>query len=219
MLNTIVAQPVESRYTGLQRLYRLIEHMLEQLFGSRTRVKLLRLFLTRNDDRFYVREISRVVDEQINSVRRELNNLEDIGLLLSETEDKKKYYRVNQDFPLFSELRTVVFKSRITLEKEFIQSIKSLGSIDYMSLTGYFVNDDSSQVDIFVVGTVNRTRLIKLLERFREVFGTQLRFTVMDRDEYLYRRDVTDKFLYQILNGKQIVLIDRTVAKKAEDAQ
>ena len=193
--------------------------MLEQLFGSRTRVKLLRLFLTRNDEQFYVREISRIIDEQINSVRRELNNLEDIGLVSSRTEDKKKYFKVNQDFELFSELRTLVFKSRITLEKEFIQSIRSLGAIDYMALTGYFVNDDTSQVDIFIVGTVSRSRLMKLLERFREAFGMQLRFTVMEREEYMYRRDVTDKFLYTILNGPKIVVIDRTAGRLDEEGE
>lgn len=189
--------------------------MLEKLFGSRTRVKLLRLFLIHGEEQFFVREISREVGEQINSVRRELHNLEEIGLLQSENREKKKFYFVDDEFPLYDELRTLIFKSRITLEKEFIDSIRSLGPIQFLAFTGYFVNAEDSKVDIFIVGKVSRTRLLKLLEKFKETFGTQLRFTVMEPDEYSYRYDITDKFLYEILNGKKIVVVDKREKKSA----
>lgn len=182
--------------------------MIDKLFGSRTRVKLLRLFLTHSEDQYFVRELARTIEEQINSVRRELNNLEEMGLLFSHVQDKKKYYRVDPDFVLLNELRALIFKSRLTTEKEFIHSIRGLGSIQYLALMGYFVNDQDAKVDLFVVGTVSRTRLLKLLEQFRVSFGTQLRFTVMRSEEYHYRKDVTDKFLYEILNANKIVVID-----------
>ena len=59
--------------------------MIEQLFGSKTRVKLLQLFYSNPNRSFYVREITRKIDEQINSVRRELSNLLNIGIITSET--------------------------------------------------------------------------------------------------------------------------------------
>lgn len=185
--------------------------MMEKIFGSRTRVKLLRLFLTHPEERYFVREIVRTVDEQINSVRRELQSLEEMGFLTSVLEQKKKFYVVNKDFMLFNELRALMLKSRLTLEKEFIQSMRGLGPITYLALLGYFVNDPDAKVDLFVVGNVSRARLNKLLEQFQVNFGTQLRYTVMPRDEYTYRKDVTDKFLYEIINGKKIVVIDKFV--------
>ncbi|MEK7540164.1 MAG: winged helix-turn-helix domain-containing protein, partial [Patescibacteria group bacterium] len=84
--------------------------MLEQLFGSRTRVKLLRLFLSNPQEEYYVRELTRRMNEQINSIRRELSNLEDMGLLLSEEREGKKYYKVNQDHLMFPELRALFLK-------------------------------------------------------------------------------------------------------------
>ncbi len=182
--------------------------MIDKLFGSRTRVKLLRLFLTHPEEQYFVRELARIIEEQINSVRRELKNLEEMGLLVSHTEEKKKFYKVDTEFVLLNELRALIFKSRLTTEKEFIHSIRGLGSIQYLALMGYFVNDSEAKVDLFVVGTVSRTRLLKLLEQFRASFGTQLRFTSMRTDEYHYRKDVTDKFLYEILNANKIVVID-----------
>lgn len=156
-----------------------------------------------------MREISREIDEQINSVRRELNNLESIGMLQSEARDKKKYYRVNEEFGLHNELRSLILKSRLTMERQFIQSIADLGSIQYLALTGYFVNDNDSLVDLFLVGKVNRTKLKTLLNKFQKNFGRQIRFTIMTKDEYAYRHDVTDKFLYEILNGRKLVLVDK----------
>ncbi len=183
--------------------------MIEKLFGSRTRVKLLRLFLTHPDNEYFVREIARRIEEQINSVRRELANLEEMGMLVSRLREKKKFYQVDPDFVLLNELRALMFKSRLTTEKDFIHSIRGLGAIEFLGLMGYFVNDHDSQVDLFIVGNVSKTRLKKLLEKFHVSFGTQLRYTVMPTEEYHYRKDVTDKFLYEILNANKIVVIDK----------
>lgn len=182
--------------------------LLEKLFGSRTRVKLLRLFFANAKNEYFVREISREIDEQINSVRRELANLEAVGILVSTNRDKKKYYTTDQNFVLFDELRSLILKSRLTLEKDFVKVIRTLGRIKYLALTGYFVNDQDSQVDIFLVGTVQRNKLKELVDQFHEIFGQQLRYTVMTPDEYQYRHDITDKFLFQIINSKKIILID-----------
>lgn len=189
--------------------------MLEQLFGSRTRVKLLRLFLLQPDERFFVREIAREIDEQINSVRRELQNLEEMGLLLSELKEKKKYYFVNQEFDLLSELQGLIVKSRLTSEKDFIQSIRGLGPVTYFALTGHFVNHADAEIDMLIVGNVSRTRLKKMLEKFKESFEKDLRYTVMSEEEFKYRKDVTDRFLYSILNGKKIVVVDNTNKQQA----
>ena len=183
--------------------------MLEQLFGSRTRVKILRLFYTNSDSSFYVREITRKIGEQINSVRRELDNLSKIGILNSELKNRKKYYFLNQDFVLSQELRSLFLKSRMTLEKRVINRVKETGSITYLALCGYFVDDPNAPVDLFIVGRVNRKKLDILLEKFSENYGQELRFTTMTADEYNYRKDITDKFLYDIINRNKVVVIDK----------
>jgi len=183
--------------------------MLEKIFGSRTRVKLFRLFLTHPEEEYFVREIARTIDEQINSVRRELNSLEEMGIVKSETRDRKKYYFANTEFELFSELRALMMKSRLTHERGFLQDIQRHAQVKYMVLTGYFVNDDSAQVDLLIVGNVSRAKLDQVLEEFKERFGKQLRYTLMPNDEYHYRKEVTDKFLYSIINGRKIVLVDK----------
>src|SRR6185437_14467671 len=81
--------------------------MIEQLFGSKTRVKLLQLFYSNPNRSFFVREITRKIDEQINSVRRELSNLQNIGIIVSDNNNNKLYYEVNQKFEFYDPLRAI----------------------------------------------------------------------------------------------------------------
>src|SRR3982750_3094504 len=81
--------------------------MVEQLFGSKTRVKLLQLFYSNPNRSFFVREITRKIDEQINSVRRELSNLLSIGIIVSENTENKLYYEVNQKYEYFDPLQQI----------------------------------------------------------------------------------------------------------------
>lgn len=182
---------------------------LEKIFGSRTRVKLFRLLLTQPEKEYFVREIAREIEEQINSVRRELNSLEKIGIVKSETRERKKYYSANPDFSLFNELRSLIMKSRLTSEHGFIQDMQRHGQLKYLVLTGYFVNDGNAQVDVFIVGNISRAKLDRLIEEFKDRFGQQLRYTLMNHDEFVYRKEVTDKFLYSIINSDKIVLVDK----------
>jgi len=188
--------------------------MLEQLFGSRTRVKLLRLFLVHSDREWYVRQLTRTISQQINSVRRELNHLERLGLVSAQLRQQKKYYHVNTHFSLYQELKALMIKSRLTQEKTFIHQIAALGRIQYLTLMGYFVDDNQSMIDLFIIGTVAKKPLESLLEEFRRQFGKELRYTLMSPSEYSYRRDVTDKFLYTILNSPQVVVIDRLAVNR-----
>src|SRR5882724_3812273 len=81
--------------------------MVEQLFGSKTRVKLLQLFYSNPNRAFYVREITRKIDEQINSVRRELSNLLSVGIILSDNTNNRLYYEVNQKFEFYEPLQQI----------------------------------------------------------------------------------------------------------------
>ena len=188
--------------------------MLEQLFGSRTRVKLLRLFLTNPDNNYFVRELTRKIKERINSVRRELENLETLGVVHSHNQGQKKFYRADKEFVLFEELKGLILKSQLTLERNLASSIKQVGQISYMALTGIFTGVEGTQTDMLIVGKVNREKLKRLVSKFHRDFDKRIRYTVMTKKEFDYRNDLTDKFLYNILENRKIVIIDRIFDKQ-----
>ncbi len=182
--------------------------MLEQLFGSRTRVKLLRLFLFNPQVSFYVREITRKIGEQLNSVRRELANLSSLGLVTAEQHEDKKYYKLNNQFALIRELTDVLLKSQILLEQHFIKSMKESGKIRYLALTGSFSGLKQSPTDILIVGQVNKAMLVSAIERFQREIGREINYTLLSSRDYNERRKLADKFLLTILSGPKVVVVD-----------
>lgn len=190
--------------------------MLENIFGSRTRVKLLKLFLNHSEEKFFVREISRSIEEKINSVRRELENLEKVGLIkaVAETDsspikkDKKKFYTVDTDFILYPEFKNLILKSRLLLERSLAQEINNLGKIKFLMLTGFFVDNTKAKTDLLLVGNIDRQKLKKLIAKMEKSFEQEIRFTVMSTQEFNYRNQITDKFLFEVMEGKKIVLVD-----------
>ena len=85
--------------------------MLQALFSSQVRVKLLTHFFTHPGESFYARSLARQVGERYNAVWRELSNLERIGLLIGERDANVKYYHLNPEFPIYEELKRIVFKT------------------------------------------------------------------------------------------------------------
>lgn len=193
--------------------------MLSSLFGSNARVKILKQFLFNPDSSFYIRQLARDLDLQVNSVRRELDNLEEFGLLKSETgvdEDangkasgqEKKYYRVNKAFSLYEDIKALVSKSQVLYKDDLVKNIVKLGNVKLLLLTGVFVNKFNSPIDILVVGRVNKEKLIEAIKEIEVGLGRELNYTVMETTEFKYRRDITDIFLYDILEGEKIVVVD-----------
>src|ERR1700721_1668654 len=121
--------------------------MIEQLFGSKTRVKLLQLFYSNPNRSFYVREITRKIDEQINSVRRELSNLLSIGIITSDNTNNKLYYEVNQKYEFYDPLQQIfgggvkkaIKKATVADAQEVSNTgLKAVGHIDLAVYTGQF---------------------------------------------------------------------------------
>lgn len=186
--------------------------MIEQLFGSKTRVKLLKLFYSNPNRSFYVREITRKIDEQINSVRRELSNLLSVGIISSETNDNnnKLYYEVNQSYEYFKPL-SMIFGggTKPVPDSAEAANMKGLGHVELALLTGQFTRDETSGIDVLIVGDINPTQLEKYITQMESQENKELRYTVMTPKEFAYRRQINDRFLSLVLASKAQVLADK----------
>jgi predicted transcriptional regulator len=181
--------------------------MLKALFSSKTRIKLLTTFLLNPDEEYFIRELTRKLDEQINSIRRELDNLKKIGLLKSRVRNRKKYYYSNKDFVIFNELKDILLKAMNT-DSDLIKQIGRIGNIDLLVLSGVFVGKESP-VDLLIVGDVNKEKLQKLLAESSKS-GKDLRFTNMTKKDFVYRLDMKDKFIRDLISDeKSIVAINK----------
>ena len=196
--------------------------MIEQLFGSKTRVKLLQLFYSNPNRSFYVREITRKIDEQINSVRRELANLLNVGIIISDNTNNRLYYEVNQTYEFYDPLRLIfggaapsgtptttkakTKKPTVTPEEE---RLKSLGHLELVIYTGQFTRDESSGIDILIVGDVNQNAMQKFVTELEAQENKEIRYTVMSATEFNYRKQIKDRFITTVLDAKKQVLVDK----------
>ncbi|MBU1152214.1 hypothetical protein KJ632_05330, partial [Patescibacteria group bacterium] len=136
--------------------------MLKRLFTSNTRIKLLKVFLSDLDGEYFIRELTRKLDEQINSIRRELDNLKKMGFLRARTKNRKKYYHVNRDFVFVDELKSI-FAKATSNHTSIAGDIKKLGDIKLLILSGVFVDKQTTSVDMLLVGEIDKEQLAHYL--------------------------------------------------------
>ncbi len=193
--------------------------MIDALFGSKTRVKLLHLFLNSPGQSFYVREITRKIDEQINSVRRELSNMLEVGVITSDSADNKLYYQVNQRYDYYIPLKAIfgdnvgemTSSTSLALEPtdEYSMAIRSIPGLRLALIAGVLVRGSSSAVDVLLVGNLSAQKVRAAIAVIEKGEGRDINYTVLSYEEFYYRLSVRDRFITEILNGKYIVLADK----------
>lgn len=189
--------------------------MIDSLFGSKTRVKLLHLFLNNPEKSFYVREITRMIDEQINSVRRELANMVSVGIVQQDVIDNKLYYSVNEDYPYIKPLAAIFSDKNTEGGMGAASSVSWKDSLGIMRglrlaiISGKLVVGSSSAVDLLLVGddmsVVTIKNLVKKIEKDRKI---EINYAVISYDDFYYRMSVKDRFIMDIVRNKHSVLVD-----------
>lgn len=177
--------------------------MLKRLFTSNARIKLLKLFLMKPDEEHFIRQLTRDLDEQINSIRRELDNLKKAGLLRSKMKLRKKYYTVNKDFIFYNELRSMIQKSEQSLP-EIAEKISGFGDVKVLIFSGLFI-DKETPVDLLIVGEIDREKLTNYLNNDLS-FRRPVKFTIMTKEDFEYRVKCNDKFVTTIVSDKDNVI-------------
>ncbi|MEK7544756.1 MAG: hypothetical protein AAB551_01350 [Patescibacteria group bacterium] len=188
--------------------------MLKRLFTSGTRIKLLGFFLFHPDDEYFIRELTRKLDEQINSVRRELDNLKKVGLLKSKNKNRKKYYVVDKSFIAFHELKSVFVKA-MSDKDEVVRKIAKCGEVDLMLLSGIFV-EKISTVDLLIVSDkMDKQKLETVLNAEIET-EKPVKYSILTREDFLYRLKCKDRFIRDLLIDKtNMIAIDNlNIAEK-----
>jgi hypothetical protein len=162
---------------------------------------------------FYVREITRKIDEQINSVRRELSNMLNIGIIKSDSKDNKIFYGVNKSYTFYAPLRKIFTSKELSAEKEdesavWAKRFFAVGDVKLVVFAGKLVSGFDSDVDLLVVGNISKVKLRNLVKTIEEEQNIVISFAVMTYDDFYYRKSVQDKFITDIFDAKHLVVVD-----------
>jgi len=194
--------------------------MIDALFGSKTRVKLLHLFLNHPGQSFYVREITRMIDEQINSVRRELSNMLEVGVITSDSADNKLYYEVNQRYDYYLALRAIFANEAIgasnvatTDEKQsgdqYADIIANIAPLRLAIVAGVLVKGSNAPLDVLLVGTLPTAKVKNVMQTIEKSEGREINYSVLSYEDFYYRMSIRDKFIMEVLNSKHSVIVDK----------
>lgn len=197
---------------------------IDGLFGSKTRVKLLHLFLNNPGKSFYVREITRLIDEQINSVRRELSNLLNVGVITSNNSDNKLYYEINQRYDFYVPFRAIFAgevieaskvkkaqpqnASRLNKDAPWSDEIGKLSGLRVAVVAGALVKGSASKIDLLLVGSMSASKVNDVVNSIEKHEGRSIAYTTMSYDEFYYRLSVRDRFVSELLTNRHIVVAD-----------
>lgn len=183
--------------------------MLSDLITSKTRVKLLNIFLNQPNEMYHVRECVRRTGEEINAVRRELLLLEKKGVLQKEQRANRVYYSLSRDYPFYFDLLKVGAKT-MGLGEAILENRAKLGKIKFAMFSGRFVRrikQAPEDVDLMVVGTIVLPELAILVRNEEMRLNTEINYTAMTEEEFKFRKQRNDPFLVSILSGSRVMLI------------
>jgi predicted nucleotidyltransferase len=183
--------------------------MLERLFTSRVRVRLLTLFITHPSESFYIRQITRITGETYNNIRQELQNLAALGFIQEERQANALYYKVNTEHFLFPEIKILILKTEAVGDR-LREALSTLGNIQVAFLYGSTAKGTdfpSSDIDLMVIGEVNLDVLDKMINTIEEEIGRTVNYTLFSAKEWQNRVKQRNSFVKDVLIHKKIFLL------------
>ncbi len=184
--------------------------MVQQLFSSQARVSIMNLFLMNAGDRYYLRQVASLTGQPVRAVERELRKLEAIGLVTHTVEGNRKYYRVNEDCPIFPELKAIFLKT-VSLGdalREYL--VEEEGGVQVAFIYGSYAKGDestTSDIDLFVIGSATLKELSGVLAQAQRELSREINPVIMSVEELQAKVKANNHFLLSILDEPKVFLV------------
>jgi predicted nucleotidyltransferase len=182
---------------------------IANIFKSKTRKVLFRLYFTNPEGEYYLRELERLLDTPVSMIRKELTRLEQEGVFLSRKRGNRTYYSINKSYPLFSELKSIVFKT-VGVEGALKQSLAKIKGIELAFIYGSFAKKNesaASDIDLFIMGDINEDHLIREIKKGEDAFKREINYTVYTKDEFRKKKAKKDSFVLDLIENPKVLLI------------
>ena len=178
------------------------------LMNAKLRRKLLTYSFTHSDENYYVRELSSLIDEDPGNLSRELKKLEDEGLFTSVTKGKVKFYSLNKKYPVFKELKKIIFKTE-GVEGSLNQIVRRYEGISLAFIYGSYAKNKektASDIDLLVVGEFPQSKFTRDIRDLESKLNREINYTFYDRGEFEKEKKKEGGFLQLVLSDKIIIL-------------
>ena len=175
--------------------------VLERVFGNSAKVKIMRLFLFNTETPFTLEEIVRRTNVARNIAKKEVANLQKIGLVRRRAVRKKPNWTLDPKFLYIKPLKEFLVEMGPLRHSDVVNRLKKTGKVKLVIVSGVFIHDNESRVDLLVVGDNLKKKLLENTVRSMEAeIGKELAYAVFDTQDFEYRLGMYDKLLRDILD-------------------
>lgn len=194
--------------------------ILDNLLGSRVRVKLLKLLYRQYPAMFSMPELVKRIQEPAFIARRELKPLQEIGLVTTRKDanaraSEREKFGLDEEFDFFPELGALMLKSSPTERKRMAKRVAALGRIKLAVIAGILLGSDEQMTsappaDLFIVSNdIDKRKLSAFLKALEAEVGGEVRFAIMDTEEFEKRFKFFDRFVRVLLEGPHEKLVNK----------
>lgn len=183
--------------------------MLKNIIPSRTRIKALQLLFHNPNENYYLRKIVREIDEEVNAVKREMDILENEKLVIKEKRLNKVFFTLNKQYQFYDEFLRIFTKSD-PFAQAVLHNLSKLGKVKFIALSTKYskrlpIKDD--EVYVLFVGLIVGPEVQHLTSEAEKQFGREINYTVMNEEEFLFRKRNNDPFLWRFLRQPKVMLV------------
>lgn len=179
-----------------------------EITKSNLRKKLLSYYFSNPEAEHYLREIASILEVDPGNLSKELVRLENEGIFISRERGRIKLYNLNKEYPLFQEIKSIVFKT-IGIEGLLKKEFQNIPSIQIGFIYGSFARDKAkadSDIDIFVIGRPNEQKLNRGISLLEKQLGREINYILWSKNEVIQKTREKNSFLAEIFNEKKIFL-------------
>ncbi len=190
--------------------------LLKRLFGSEIKVKLMKVFIFNPDEVFHTSLLEKKLKASLKEVKREIQNLEKMKLIKSrevknEQGRKVKGFGLRAEFAHLTALKDFFMSMSPLSDEEITERFVKALRVKLIVVSGVFINELESRTDIMVVGDrVKKQEFTKSLARIESEFGKELRYVLLDTEDFAYRIGVGDKLIRDILEYPHRIVFNKT---------
>jgi len=183
--------------------------MFDEFFGSKIRYTVLIFFFNNSDTMFSVVEIAKAVRSTNITLNKELKSLVTFGIIKQFKQLKRVGYKLEKDFVLYNEIKNLLLRMQISIVEKFFDKMRAGQRIDFVALTGQFLDVQDTSVDVLIVGSINKEKAKQIVSKLELVLDKVVRYAVLNKSAFQYRKTIADKFICDILNNQNVVLGDK----------
>ena len=176
---------------------------------SKLREDLLALYFTNPDKKYYLRELEKILNFSVGNIRRELIKLESTGLFLSESKGNLLYYYLNQSYPLFKELKSIIFKTS-GVPRMLHNVLEKFDDIDQAFIYGSFSKREEredSDIDLLIIGKIDEDKLIEEVGKLERKLQREINYAIYEKEDFKKKKEEGNSFILDISKEKKIFLI------------